>query len=205
MYPLSYCGGFAVYFFTSDLHFGSEEIIEREARPFKNIREFEDVFVSNVNSVATQEDTLFVVGDWINYNNEYQSDPSVFEISRRILPSIVIVLGNGEKRLMEKHYHGDFKEMRSSLIQYGIEDVVDSMYIEFGGEHFFLTHHPKDHVDECINLFGHTHRGSGLWKPYGLNVGIDLNHFRPFSEAEILRLLKMKREWWDTDPDMLDF
>ena len=54
-----------------------------------------------------------------------------------------------------------------------------------------------------MNLFGHTHRGTGLWKSFGLNVGIDMNYFRPFSETEILRLLKQKREWMDNDPNVL--
>ena len=57
-----------MYFFTADLHFGDEEIIEREARPFKNAQEMIDAFVYNVNSVASKEDTLYVLGDWINFN-----------------------------------------------------------------------------------------------------------------------------------------
>ena len=40
-------------------------------------------------------------------------------------------------------------------------------------------------------------------KSFGLNVGIDLNYFRPFSETEILRILKQKREWMDNDPNIL--
>ncbi len=55
-----------------------------------------------------------------------------------------------------------------------------------------------------MNLFGHTHRTTGLWKLYGLNVGCDLNHFYLFSEDEIFRLLELKSKWWDSDVDNLD-
>ena len=193
-----------MHFFTSDLHFGDDEIIEREARPFKDIKEFEDVFVSNVNKVASREDTLYVIGDWINYNKSHHPcTQDAFEMCRRLYPAVVLVLGNGERRLMADRYHDDLNEMKRSLQSFGVSDVVDSAYIEFGGERFFLTHHPVDHASDCTTLFGHTHRGTGLWKPFGLNVGVDLNHFRPFSEADILGLLKTKREWWDVDPDAL--
>ena len=52
-----------------------------------------------------------------------------------------------------------------------------------------------------LNLFGHTHRATGIWKPYGFNVGTDLNHFRPFTEQNIEYLIGMKEEWWDSDAD----
>ena len=194
-----------MYFFTADLHFGNDEIIEREARPFRDIKEFEDVFVENVNRVAAKEDTLFVLGDWIDYSDFFKTAPeAAFAMCRRLLPKVVLILGNGEERLMNEVYLGDFDALKSALLEYGFSDVLTSADIEFGGEKFHLIHKPVDHIDGCTNLFGHTHRGTGLWKPYGLNVGIDLNYFRPFSEAEILRLLKMKREWWDKDPDIWD-
>ena len=76
-----------MYFFTADFHFGSSDIIEREARPFKDMKEMEDVIVNNINSEASKDDTLFVLGDWINYSTIYHSDISVFEVCRRINPS----------------------------------------------------------------------------------------------------------------------
>lgn len=50
---------------------------------------------------------------------------------------------------------------------------------------------------------GHTHRATGLWKPYGINVGCDLNHFRLYDLKEIKRLLSLKEKYWDNDEDNL--
>ena len=76
--------------------------------------------------------------------------------------------------------------------------------MEFDDKKFYLNHFPRKHKNDCINLFGHTHRTTGLWKPYGLNVGCDINHFYLFSQNDIHLLLKRKAEWWDIDPDALD-
>lgn len=188
-----------MYFFTADFHFGNSDIIEREARPFKDMKEMEDVIVNNINSEASKDDTLFVLGDWINYSTIYHSDISVFEVCRRINPSVVLIMGNGEQRFMKDVFNGDFEKMRRELKEMGIAEVLWDYDVEFGGETFHLIHRPEDRKEGCLNLFGHTHRSTGLWKPFGLNVGTDLNHFRPFSGTEILRLLETKRRWWDND------
>lgn len=192
-----------MYFFTADLHFGEEEIIEREARPFGNIKEMEDAFVNNVNAVASKDDVLYVLGDWINYNAQCHSDINAFEIVRRIEPKVILIMGNNEQRILADVFAGDFEAMRTAVIDKGFTDFLTEGDVEFGGESFHLIHRPTDHKEGSLNLFGHTHRCTGLWKSFGLNVGIDLNYFRPFSETEILRLLKKKREWMDNDPDVL--
>ena len=192
-----------MFYFTADLHFGEEEIIEREARPFENIKEMEDAFVNNVNAVASKDDVLYVLGDWINYNAQCHSEISAFEIVRRIEPKVILIMGNNEQRILADVFAGDFEAMRTAVIDKGFSDFLPEGDVEFGGESFHLIHRPTDHKEGSLNLFGHTHRCTGLWKSFGLNVGIDLNYFRPFSETEILRLLKKKREWMDNDPDVL--
>lgn len=192
-----------MYFFTADLHFGDEEIIEREARPFKNAQEMIDAFVYNVNSVASKEDTLYVLGDWINFNKINQADISTFEICKRLEPSVILLMGNNDERFLEKVFDGDFERFRDALKNMGFTDVIYEGDVSFGGESFHLIHRPEDYKKGCLNLFGHTHRATGLWKSFGLNVGIDLNYFRPFSEKEILRILEMKREYMDSDLSVL--
>lgn len=192
-----------MYFFTADLHFGEEEIIERESRPFENTKEMEDAFVNNVNKVASKDDTLYVLGDWINYNSQRKSDLSAFEIVKRIDPKVILIMGNNEQRFLDEMFNGDLKAMREAVINMGFSDLLPEDDVKIGGETFHLIHRPTDHKEGCMNLFGHTHRCTGLWKSFGLNVGIDLNYFRPFSEADILHLLEKKRQWMDNDPDIL--
>ena len=194
-------------FFTADLHFGDNETIERESRPFEDISEFTEAVVANINKVASSEDILYVLGDWINYNSknhpELEGCKKIFEISKRMNPKVILVLGNNEERIVRDKYDGNFQKMRSDLISLGFEDVLKEGDIEINGEPIHLIHCPVDRKEGSINLFGHTHRGTGLWKPFGLNVGIDLNFFRPFSEKDIIFLLETKREWWDNDANCM--
>lgn len=190
-------------FFTADLHLGDDDIIEREARPFKNIKEFEEAFIKNVNDVATEDDTLYVLGDYISYCNSHRPPiKEVFETAKRIKPSVILIVGNDEERVINEVYEGDIEKFRKDLEQFGIKEVYREADIELGGMSIHLVHKPTDHKDGIINLFGHNHRATGLYKPFGINVGVDLNYFRPFSEKEIIRLLEMKRDWWDKDADV---
>ncbi len=54
-------------------------------------------------------------------------------------------------------------------------------------------------LTDCQTLFGHTHRYGGLWKSFGFNVGVDLNHFRLFSEDNIMYMLRQKEKYRDED------
>ena len=193
-------------FFTADLHFGDNETIEREARPFSDIKEFVDCIVENINKVTTRDDTLYVLGDWINYNSinhpGLEECRKIFAINRRMNPGVILIMGNNEDRIVKAHYDGDFEKMRNDLIGLGFLDVLKETDVEVAGEEMHLVHCPVDHKEGCLNLFGHTHRWTGLWKPFGLNVGIDLNYFRPFSKKDIAYLLEKKREWCDKDENL---
>ncbi|MCR5846651.1 MAG: hypothetical protein K6G75_00810 [Lachnospiraceae bacterium] len=193
-----------MFFFTADLHFGDNEIIERESRPFGDVREFTDAFVKNVNDVASEDDILYILGDWINYNktnrHTHEEIKETLEICKRLTPKVILIDGNNEQRAIEEIYGGDFEKFRSLAKECGFADFVREADVAFEGKRYHLIHHPKDYEKGVLNLFGHTHRGTGLWKPFGFNMCVDLNYFRPFSQEDIYKLLKMK-EWWDNDPD----
>ena len=59
-------------FFTADLHLGSNEILTRENRPFKDMNDFKNYFISIWNKQVKEGDVLWVVGDFVNYNNNYK-------------------------------------------------------------------------------------------------------------------------------------
>lgn len=194
-------------YFTADLHLGSNEILARESRPFKDITEFSKYLLFIWNRELSKDDSLYIIGDFINYNRNntltLEEFKRLMEFIRQIKSRVVLLVGNGEERIIKELFRDSFNDFRDFCIRYGFEDVAPEKYLEFGDECFYLNHYPRKHKEGYVNLFGHTHRVTGLWKPYGLNVGCDLNHFRLYSESEILRLLDMKREYWDNDPDNL--
>lgn len=192
------------YFFTSDWHFGCDDIIKRENRPFKNIEENEEYVINDINSRCGKEDKLYVVGDMITYNDNIKIDIKDIEsVIKRINTKIVLIMGNNEQRLMRDRYNNDIRQFREECKKIGIETVREDDYISFGDRIFYINHYPRNQKEIYVNLFGHTHRVTGLYKEKGLNVGTDLNHFRVYSEEDILYLLSEKEKYWEVSIDVL--
>lgn len=190
-------------FFTSDLHFGtdSKEILEREMRPYNTPDEYAKHQIMIWNSQATPEDTIYIIGDLCNYNKKEKDWMKGLESIRFVNAPVILIIGNNEERVINEIFNGDFAAFRSFCIDKGFQDVKRDEYLCFGDTGFYLNHFPRNHKENYINLFGHTHRTTGIWKPYGLNVGTDLNHFRLYSQNDILYLLQIKSKWWDKDVD----
>ena len=51
-------------FVISDLHLGHKNIIKLCDRPFKSLEEMDNVIINNWNKVVTDEDIVYVLGDF---------------------------------------------------------------------------------------------------------------------------------------------
>ena len=195
-------------FYAADTHFGSDSraIIIRDNRPYKDINEYTADQVRIWNEQASSDDTIYVIGDFCNCGPEDEKDfKSGLAVSKLINAHIILIIGNNEQRAIDEYFDGSFDKFREYCMNdpsCKIDEVKLNDYVYIKGEKFFLTHKPTDHVDHCLNLFGHVHRGIGLWRPFGFNVGVDLNNFRLFSEDDIMFLLEQKKKYWDIDPDI---
>ena len=194
--------------FTADTHFGkdSKAILKRENRPFADIEEYTKEQIRIWNSQAAPEDTIYVIGDFCNYNSTEKDHESGLAVSKQVNAGIILITGTSEDRVIDAVYGGDFERFREYCLdkeKFSFSDIRRNDYVDICGERFYLTHRPADHSGDCLTLFGHTHRGTGLWKPFGLNMGTDLNHFRLFGEEDIRELLEQKNDYWDSDPDCL--
>lgn len=194
--------GFMTYFFTADTHFGSDEILTCENRPFPTMETFRKFVIDSWNTDAGEDDIIYHLGDFISYN---QIDKDTWLkgllLVQQFHSKIVLIIGNNEERIISEHFAENFEDFRAYCMELGFHDVCKDFHLTIDDTKFYLNHYPRNHKDGYVNLFGHTHRATGLWKPYGLNMGCDLNHFRLFSVAEIKRLLKDKELYLDTDPD----
>ena len=57
-------------YYTSDLHFGYEKVIQTAHRPFSSCKEMNDTLVRNINERTDRNDVLIILGDvaWYGYN-----------------------------------------------------------------------------------------------------------------------------------------
>ena len=196
--------------YTADTHFGADakDILIREMRPFADPDGYTREQVRIWNGQVSPDDTVYVLGDFCNYNDTEHDYRSGLAVSRQIGAHVILLTGNAEERVIRSRFGGSFERFREYCLGdpgFRFEDVRKNAYVSIGGRRFFLTHRPADHDPQCLNLFGHTHRAGGLWRSYGFNVGTDLNHFRLFNDQDVLALLAQKKDYWDHDPDILCF
>ncbi len=193
-----------MYFFTSDIHFGDIQMLRMENRPFKDLKDFDEFIFTVWNEQATENDTIFVVGDWLDCDNK---DSLLWKYSidypKKLKADVVLITGNNEQRVVDNFFNGDFEKFREVCLENGFKDVQKTLDISFCGYDFHLTHKPKDYKKGVLNLFGHTHRASGIYMPFGFNVCLDLNHFRLLSEDDILFYIETKNAYWDDDENLL--
>lgn len=179
-------------FFTSDLHFGHDNIIQYCNRPFSNSLEMTEHIIANWNSVVSAEDLVYVVGDVFLH----RSHSDCLEIMNRLNGTKILIRGNHD---------------RNSIIHYqniGFSAVLEFAILKIAKKHVHISHYPfrpslftrlfgkfwnrksKDaksryQIDNGQWLIhGHTHskvRQNGR----AINVGLEANKYKPISMSEI--------------------
>lgn len=190
--------------FTSDTHFDSLDTIIRENRPFKSCNDFNKHVISLWNQQVDIDDIIYHIGDFANYNKDEKTQwkQGLMHV-KDIKCKIVLIIGNNEERIIKEQFSNSFEQFEKWCKSVGFYKVAEQLEMTIDNKLIYLNHYPKNHKTGYVNLFGHVHRTTGIWKPYGINVGCDLNHFYLYSTDEIIRLLKCKEQYWDNDIDTL--
>ncbi len=191
-------------FFTSDIHLDDEETLYWDCRPFKNCKQFNKHLFNLWNKQANANDTIYIIGDWLDCEKTGSStwEKSIHYV-KKLKAQVVLVMGNNEERIVKFYFDNNFEKFREYCLECGFKDVVKNATVFINGIEFYLTHKPKHYKRGVLNLFGHTHRTSGLYYPFGFNVGCDLSHFRLLSEDDIMKYIEMKEKFWDDDNNLL--
>lgn len=169
-------------FFTSDTHFGHENVIKYSRRPFANAAEMNREIVRRWNAVVGSNDVIFHLGDFSFLGSERTTD-----IVGALRGLIVLVRGNHDDR-PERFFH----------------TVMPHDRIVIRGATVRLSHYPyrgteipddsRDYSDRQLEndggwlLHGHVHE---KWKVRDrmINVGVDQWNYTPVSEDEIANII----------------
>lgn len=156
-------------FFTADLHFTHEAIIKWCNRPFKNATVMDSQLIKNYNSVVTDEDVVYFVGDLTHRTPSYIG--TISNLFKKM---------NGEKHLILGN-HDVFKPF-SYITDLGFTSVHTSLVVE----EFVLNHDPAAAcIDkESVWLCGHVH-DLFVHQRNVLNVGVDVWDYAPVSIEEV--------------------
>ena len=135
------------YYF-SDMHFGHNNIIRFDGRPFTDTEQMREAIINNWNERVKDEDTVYVLGDAF-----FKGEAASIEIMERL---------NGHKHLIR----GNHDRVRGKLSLHW-DAINDYDEIKDGEYQVVLSHYPmmfynRQHYG-AVMLYGHVHN-SREWK-----------------------------------------
>lgn len=185
-------------FWTADIHFGHDNVIEYCHRPFRDREHMRQRITANCNQRVRPEDTVIHVGDFLNKGN-IRGIPGDKLKYTDYLKDLV-----GNWILLEGNHDNNNKT----------KTIGRHLFTRIGPYNVFVSHYPVENTDifpaklleyvyACMDfqICGHVHESwpSKLieWrfkKLWAINVGVDQHRFMPIDDSEIVnianRLLK---------------
>lgn len=132
-------------FLIADLHFGDKSVFNstRRCKDFKNIEEHDETIIRNWNSVVSEDDTVFVLGDVGKWHT--LSSPARIESL------------NGHKHLILGNHDKEISVDSWFWLDVGFESV--SLYPIICEDFYMLSHEPLfvNENQPKANIFGHVH------------------------------------------------
>jgi len=167
-------------YFTSDFHFGHENILRYCNRPFHSVMEMDEMLINNYNSQIDNDDTVYILGDFA-FNN-------VIEYSSRLNGIKYLIPGSHDKFKYKENY-GELMIL-DPIFEIPISGLID----EYDNNrlivlcHYSMRSWNKSHYGS-YHLFGHHH---GNLNSYGLSfdIGVDTNNYFPYSLNQIETKMK---------------
>ena len=133
-------------FFISDLHFGFQNILSYDARPFMTVEDHDNEMIRRWNDTVGPFDEVWILGDISHHNEE-----KTIDILRRL---------NGTKRLCIGNH--DLRYLKGEDFRAQFAEIVHYKEIEFDdGSGVVLCHYPipcyNKRYQGWYHLYGHVH------------------------------------------------
>lgn len=179
-------------YFTSDLHFGHQNILRFCNRPWKTTEEMDEALIANWNSVVGPDDIVFNLGDFAFAPNWRWK-----EILSRLNGHHYLILGNH-----------DISRFPGEYIMSLFEGVEQQMILKIDGRLVYLNHYPflcyggtwRDPKSAVYQLFGHVHSSPNISGkdsdklvnlfPFQYDVGVDNNNYTPISWKQVEKIIQ---------------
>lgn len=184
-------------YYTADLHFGYQKLIDKKERPFSSLEEMHELLIDNINRRTSENDVLIIGGDVACYG--YDPVP----LLKRIKCHKVLIKGNHDEHLLSfSSFRRCFADIRSSEI------------IRENKTKIFLSHYPHAEWDGLYkgiwHFYGHVHKSQqagamlmDLFYPTAVNIGVDKNDYEPKTAEELMQKRKATYKLPETTMDEL--
>lgn len=177
-------------FFTADLHFGHENVLKFDNRPFNTVDEMDVELINRWNKKVGKGDLVYVLGDmiWKSRNNDAET------LIKSLNGQIILIKGNHDRFLHNA-------KAKNALA--GVKDYDDiAVTLENGTvrrcilSHYFMPFY-NGHRNQAILLHGHSHTSEEA--PLELDIAKRLSNMG--SRNEIYNVGCM---YWNYEPVTLD-
>ncbi len=174
-------------FFTSDHHFGHENIIRFCNRPFSDAREMNQEMIKRWNEKVRPKDIVYHLGDFALTHKE-----KLEAILDQLNGKIHLIAGNHEGAAMQL-------KSRFSWVKEYYELKVKDSDCSNGVQRIILFHYAmrtwRGQSRGNWHLYGHSHANLPDWEDqYCFDIGVDAHDFYPLSYAEVKEI--MQRKTW---------
>ena len=169
-------------YFISDTHFGHDNVIRFCDRPYINADDMDAKLIDNWNSVVTDKDVVYILGDMF-FRNSY--DPKV--ILKQLKGRKHLIIGNHDKWITE--------ELRSYF-----KSIENIKIFKEDKKRFTLCHYPLATFVGDYMIFGHIHNTLNdslcielITKTDNLlNACVEINEYKPVT---LEQLIKNNKKW----------
>ena len=150
-------------FFTSDTHYGHDNVRRYSNRPYVSCEEMNEALITNHNAVVRPQDTVWFLGDF-----SFQKAPELLATLKRLNGHKQLILGNHDKILRSKPVAFLGRGLFESIDSYRRIDVEKQTIVLF---HYGMRVWDKAHHGSW-HLYGHSH---GTLPPHNcsVDVGVD--------------------------------
>ena len=168
-------------YFIADTHYGDENIIRYENRPFASVQEMDTAMITKWNQVITDEDTVYVIGDFSAYHDEEKDR----ELLKHLNGKKMLIIGNHDTHRTPAEWRAlGFMECSPWPIVY---------------QGFFLLSHEPLYINSNMpyaNIYGHVH-GNASYKdasPQSVCVSVERIDYQPITLDEVMRRIEGSKE-----------
>lgn len=132
-------------FYIADLHFGHNNIIRYDNRPFKTVEEMDHTLIANWNKAVSKDDSVYILGDI-----SWHDDDKTAQIFKQLNGTKILIKGN----------HDNIK--RGSELSKCFTSTQDyaELYLDKKNK-VIMSHYPmpfwNGQFRDTVHLYGHVH------------------------------------------------
>ena len=172
---------FTMIYYTADLHFGHENVIRFDNRPFSSVEEMDEELIKRWNDKVKWSDTVYILGDVC-----MKTKNNAIHYISRLAGKKHLIIGNHDGVILKN------KDARNMF-----ESISHMDYFRDGDKYVCLCHYPivewRGYHHGGWHLYGHIHNNRQeayeimKHKERARNAGCMLTDYTPVTLDELMR------------------